>query len=211
VDESGGAPGGEGGLDHEPVETAPEDLIDDFEDADDAILDNDGRSGSWLVTNDGTGTQDPSENEAQTPVLLVPARGASRRGLHTTGGGFTDWGASVLANLNEVGGEGELYDASRYTGVRFWARSGDGLEHQARLALSSRETSTFCLTCGDHFGSDFSYSGQWREVHLPFDEMEQSGWGQERVALKPAELIAVQLLFIDGREFDLFVDDVGFY
>jgi hypothetical protein len=186
-------------------------LIDDFEDADDEILENDGRSGAWLVTNDGTGTQDPGENETQAPVLLVPARGASLRGLHTAGDGFTDWGASVLANLNEIGNEAALYDASRYTGVRFWARSGDGLQHQARVALSSRETSTFCITCGDHFGSDFSYSGQWREVHLPFVDMEQDGWGQVRPALKPAELLAVQILFVDGQEFDLFVDDIGFY
>ncbi len=211
-DETAGAPGNEGGgPGHEPVQTSPEDLIDDFEDLDDEILENDGRKGAWLVTNDGTGTQDPGENESQLPVLLMPARGASRRGLHTTGNGFTDWGASVLANLNQVGNQAALYDASRYAGVRFWACSGDGLEHEARLALSSRETSTYCFTCGDHFGSDFSYSGQWREVFLPFADMEQDGWGQVRPALKPAELIAVQFLFIDGLEFDLVVDDIGFY
>jgi hypothetical protein len=211
-DTAGGAPGEEGGAPgHEPVETFPEDLIDDFEDTDDEILANDGRSGSWIVTNDGTGAQDPGENESQLPVLLVPARGTSQRGLHTAGKDFTDWGASVLANLNEIGNEAALYDASRYTGVRFWARSGDGLEHEARLALPSRETTTFCLTCGDHFGSDFPYSGQWREVHLPFEDMQQDGWGQVRPALKPAELLAVQLLFVDGLAFDLVVDDIGFY
>src|SRR5690606_32576984 len=142
----------------------------------------------WMVSNDGTGTQTPGQGESLAPELLTPARGQSKRGLHTKGSGFTDWGASALAHLNEDGGASALYDASRYTGVRFWARSGDGLEHTGRLALPSRETSTICLKCGDHFGSDFSYSGEWREVRLPFEDMKQTGWGQKRAALKPAEL-----------------------
>lgn len=208
----GGAPIGEGGAPgHDPVEGPAAELIDDFEDGDDEILAHEGRAGSWVVSNDGSGTQLPGEGERPLPSVLDTPRGTSRRALRTMGSGFVGWGASLLANLNQGSSGAGLYDASQYTGVRFFAKSGDGLEHKARLAVSSRETSTQCLVCGDHFGSDFTYSGEWREVKLPFKAMRQDGWGQPRFALRPAEIIAIHFLFIDGKMFDLIIDDVGFY
>jgi hypothetical protein len=186
------------------------DLIDDFEDGDDVILGNDGRQGTWYVANDGMGIQDPGSGELVAPAALLPARDQSLRALHTSGGGFSVWGAFVRAYLRVEGGTNQPYDASRYTGVRFFARSGDDEEHLAFLMLPTVETTT-CPGCGDHFGTEFNYSSEWQEYRLPFDEMEQRGLGPPRPALMKREIVAVQVLFEDGVAFDLWIDDLGFY
>jgi hypothetical protein len=200
--------GGEGSAGAPAVEI---DLIDDFEDGDDVISANDGRVGTWYASNDGSGTQEPSEGDLVEPALLAPARDASQRALHTFGGGFTTWGAFVRANLRVgAAGANQPYDASDYTGVRFWARSGDDEQHAAFLVLPSADT-TMCPGCGDHFGTEFEYSSEWQEYHLPFDEMEQRGFGAPRPALVTSEILAVQILFEDDVDFDIWIDDVGFY
>jgi hypothetical protein len=212
----GGDQGGTAGFGGEgsagaPASTIDEDLIDDFEDGDDAISENDGRVGTWYVSNDGSGTQEPSQGEPVEPELLAPARDASQRALHTSGEGFMTWGASVRANLRAgAAGANQPYDASGYTGVRFWARSGDGEAHSAYLMLPSIDT-TMCPGCGDHFGTEFDYSSDWQEYRLPFDEMEQRGFGAPRPALATSGIIAVQVLFEDDVDFDVWIDDIGFY
>ncbi len=200
--------GGEAG--GEAVAVTDPDLVDDFEDGDDVILESDGRQGTWFVSNDGMGTQDPGSGEPVVPEMLVPLRDQSRRALHTSGGGFSVWGAFVRAYLRVEAGTNAPYDASRYTGVRFFARSGDDEEHSAFLMMPTVETTT-CPGCGDHFGTEYKYSSEWQEYRLPFDEMEQRGFGPPRPALMKREVVAVQVLFEDGVDFDLWIDDVGFY
>lgn len=201
--------GGEAGDGATVVEPDP-DLIDDFEDGDDSILESDGRQGTWVVSNDGNGDQEPGNAEPVIPALLVPARDQSERALHTSGGGFDLWGAYVRAYLRVEAGNNRPYDASRHTGVRFFARSGDDEEHSAFLQVPTLET-TMCPGCGDHFGSEFTYASEWREYRLPFDEMEQRGLGPPRPALAEMQVVAVQVLFEAGVDFDLWIDDIGFY
>ncbi len=213
----GGTQGGTAGLGEggeasagAPAAEPDRDLIDDFEDGDDVILPNDERSGTWYVFNDGSGIQEPGGPDQVTPALLAPVRDASERGLHTFGSGFMLWGASVRANLRAAAGAPQPYDASRYTGVRFWARSGDDEEHAAFLLVPSVGT-TMCPGCGDHFGTEFEYSSEWQEYRMPFDEMRQRGFGMPRPALAKREIIAVEILFEGGVDFDVWIDDIGFY
>jgi hypothetical protein len=201
--------GGEAGAETSTVESDPN-LIDDFEDGDDAILTNDDRQGTWYVSNDGMGLQEPGMQEDMTPSMLVPTRDASRRALHTSGSGFSVWGAFVRAYLRVSGARNEPYDASGYTGVRFWARSGDDEEHSAFLMLPSVKTTT-CPGCGDHFGSEFQYTSEWQEFRMPFDAMKQRGFGPPQPALVTEEIVAVQILFADDVDFDVWIDDIGFY
>jgi hypothetical protein len=208
---SGGADGGAGGEAGEGADTPsiPIDLIDDFEDGNAAILPNDGREGKWYVMNDGSGTQKPSAQDTIVPPLLDAPRGKSKRALHTVGGGFFAWGAYIRANLRTGMMNNVPYDASRYTGVRFFARSGDGDKHSAIFMLPTVGTS--CPGCTNHFGTKFEYSSEWQEYFLPFNEMKQQGFGMPGAKLKPKEIVAVQVQFDNNVDFDLWIDDIGFY
>lgn len=200
--------GGAGGAPSGTVELDP-DLIDDFEDGDGKILPNDGRSGSWYVSNDGTGMQAPKGDVKPEP--LMPERDGSERALHTSGRNFRIWGAVLGANLRAEGNSNQPYDASRYTGVRFWARSGDGMKRSAYLSLPTSET-TRCPGCRDHFGTKFEYEREWKEFRLPFSEMKQRGVvGMPRPKFDARQIVAIEFTFDVNVEFDLWIDDIGFY
>src|SRR4029079_3804044 len=70
-------------------------LIDDFEDNDQAIIEQEGRSGAWYAGNDGKGMQTPRSESPLLPSLLEPPRAESRHGAHTWGGPFPTWGALI--------------------------------------------------------------------------------------------------------------------
>ena len=78
-----------------------------------------GRTGAWFVIDDGTSTNiSPRGEFAQN--LIPGGRDASRYAAHMTGFGFTDWGAAMGLSLD---GDGQPYDASPTSGVRFWMKS----------------------------------------------------------------------------------------
>src|SRR5262245_29503993 len=66
--------------------------IDDMEDMDGSITMAGGRQGAWYSYNDGTGMQTPPVDPmGMTPFpmsMLMPARGSSKYGAHTSGMGF---------------------------------------------------------------------------------------------------------------------------
>lgn len=116
-------------------------LIDDMESGTNLILQEGGRQGAWYLYNDltETGVQMPEgpfvptaggapNSDNTVPETLYSAR--------TSGTGFTEWGAGIGFNINDVGcamvdEEGVcideppipmLYDVSAYTGVSFYTR-----------------------------------------------------------------------------------------
>lgn len=221
---SGGTPGGNGGggagtgaaaatggAAGGGATAAVVDLIDDFEDGNSQILPSEGRSGFWQTTNDGAGVQTPS-SDAALSATLEPARGDSSRALHTTGSGFDRWGAAVRTDFNQQGFESQAYDVSGYTGLKLWARTGNGDTDTVRVQIVTPGTEDGCFTCADHFGSDAQLTAEWQEFTLPFAEMEQQGWGMPQLSSFDLEnALGLQFTFARNDDFDVWIDDVGFY
>jgi endo-1,4-beta-D-glucanase Y len=138
---SGGAGAGGGpavGPDGCPVEPG---LIIGFEDQTYEVPANEGRAGIVDTFNDGTGTQETTIEEDGTDPC-------NKYVLHTTGSGFTSWGAgvgSVFAGTFDqaaADGEGEFvppengYDASQYTAISFRAKAGGNQQNPVRFNIS---------------------------------------------------------------------------
>jgi hypothetical protein len=191
-----------------------ENMIDDFEDTNPAILAQQGRMGSWYVGNDGMGTQTPRMDQPLVPSQLEPARADSRRGAHTFGGPFESWGALIGTEL----GPDDGYDLSGYQGMRLWVRSGapfGGGARSVRLNLPTPGTNTgagVCTVCSDHFGADIPLSSQWQQVTIAFSSLEQRGFGRPLLPQPDlAQVTSLQLSFGPNVTFDLWIDDIELY
>jgi hypothetical protein len=111
-----------------PVE---DDLISDFK-IDNGVFPTDGRSGGWYTYGDksGFGTLIPAEGGGATPDFDTGNPNCSGPGsLHVISTGFADWGSAMgvdfAPKVNTDAGvvaKGP-YDASKYKGIAFWARS----------------------------------------------------------------------------------------
>jgi hypothetical protein len=110
---------------------AMDDLISDFK-MDNGVFPVDGRTGGWYTYGDrsGLGTLTPKEGGAAAPDLDTGNPNCSGPGsLHVISMGFADWGSAMGVDIApkvalEAGGTTKgTYDASKYKGIAFWARS----------------------------------------------------------------------------------------
>jgi hypothetical protein len=188
-------------------------MIDDFEDGDNDILEQAGRSGGWYAANDGQGTQTPAPNTPLLPSLLMPPRGMSTRGVHTFGGPFAQWGALIGVSLSSD----EAYDLSDYDGISFWVRSGalaPGAANRVRFMLPTAQTNDGggCTICNDHFGVFVPLTPQWTRIEVDFSEVTQEGFGEPELPSPDLTTVsAIQFIFPQDVSFDLWVDDVELY
>ena len=176
-------------------------LIDNVEDGDVFF----GSSGSWVVFNDATG--------AQTPVISsdLAVRGGprgSRYAVHSTGKGFTDWGAGFGVAL------GCGYDVGRYDGVRFKIKASGARQLALQLVtlqLLPDEFGGRCVSddCNDFYQARLSVPDRgWYECTVPFEALAQSGWGRPE-ALDLSAVSGVQWSFgVEDLPYDVWVDDV---
>jgi hypothetical protein len=190
-------------------------VVDDFEDGNAAILEQEGRSGSWYVANDGQGMQTPRQGMLVLPSSFDPPRGGSAHGVHTFGGPFPTWGALIGTTFAASGGG--TYDLRRYQGLRFWVRSGTmgpGSAKKVRFNLRTPATvmGGSCMICNDHFGADVPLTSQWVQIDVPLASLKQTGYGQPMLTTPDlAHAMGIELLFVTGVSFDLWIDDVELY
>jgi len=207
----------------EPV-PADTGLIDDLEDGDDQILVIGGRAGFWHTFNDATpgGKQTPDPEGELTLEEGGPE--GSAYCLHTTGSGFTEWGAGLGFDLNDQsavsGGAAAKgpFDASGTAGITFKAKGNTYIRVafpvQAVIPLEEGGT---CLTstvegedCYDVHGIGFSLTKDWKRFEVPFAKLTQEGWGKV-TEFDLTTLLGVQFLIPPGVDFDVYIDEIAFY
>lgn len=215
----GGDTGGAGGA----LAIAPGNMIDDLDDADDAILPLGGRAGYWFAYNDMTpgGQMKP----APDGDFLPEACGPSGKGhcVHVTGTGFRDWGAGVGFYLNAPGigaAAPRPYDASRHRGIAFWARGNVPVRLSIPVAgVFPVEEGGTCVwpadpnsreQCHDTHGALVRLTPEWRQFVVPFADLRQAGFGKV-VPWDSTKLMDVQFDVGRNLSFDISIDEIGFF
>jgi len=198
------------------------DYLDDMEDGNATILGRDGRIGDWYTFHDATaGTLNPDMGAKPVMEPIVGGRcGASTKAMRVTGSGFTDYGAGFGFTLKYVGKE-TPYDATRFSGITFWARVGETSVTQIQLGIGdqwSRPDGGHCtieagpMTCYDNFGSLLTFTPTWQRYTLRFGQTQQRNFGLPRAALDTTALMAVEFGIPPGAPvFDIWVDDIAFF
>jgi hypothetical protein len=210
---AGGGTAGSGG-----TATGP-DLVDGFEDEDLTLEQTDGRGGVWYLVGDGTvGTVGPD------PLVCSPNSGAPVElggyAMHITATGFTGSGSILGADLRNLK---KVYDASRFTGIRFWAKVGVGknTKHRVQLADATTDkaggkcnpaaTAVAAEKCDDHFGFAATFTTSWAQYSITFKQMTQLGWGKAGTALDKAALYGLQFTAKPKLDVDLWLDQIEFF
>jgi hypothetical protein len=185
---SGVSTGGTGSLPTSCSALIATDVISDFEGGTAKLNPVAGRDGSWFIFDDGTGTSTPVKIP-NTP-LDAEAGGAcdSAYAFHTTGSGYSDWGAGIGTDfVPKVAEVRQTYDVSSYSAIGFRAKAAAPVE--IRLSISDQNTAEeggVCNPtavsgdpdrCGDYFGTNVVLSTEWEDYTVPFASMTQRGWG----------------------------------
>lgn len=223
---SGGTPAGGSGGGGTGGTAVDRDLIDDFEANNNSIVTVSGRQGYWYTFTDGTdGTITPAEGASVRPTALDPPRDESTRALHVVcSEAFTSWGAGFGFDLANK----RIYDASAYTGVRFWVRSGDDItgDHPdlslrvktADIVKTTDNENGTCPPSSDWVAADcdnahqalFPVTATWTEISVAFADLAQEDWGYQ-VDFDPTRTIAVQFQVPADVTFDVWIDDIRLY
>jgi hypothetical protein len=202
--------------------------VSDFESGKADVLAVGGRGGSWFLFDDGTGMQTPPKTPNVT--LVAEAGGAcnSMFGFHTTGSGFTVFGAGFGADFAPKAAGATLstvYDASAYSGVALFAKSAAPIS--LRVSVSDHGTApegmvcadttdkTNMMRCGDYFGSDVMLGTDWQDYVLPFAMMTQRGFGLPvTTGIDKSKVYTIRAQIKGSAAapgvYDIWIDDVRF-
>jgi hypothetical protein len=191
-----------------------EELIDDLNDGDRFVPRINGRVGSWTDSHDGTpgGVMSPDPVDPFVPTQTGdPCR---KYAAYVKGMGFSDWGANLWFGL------GAPYDASKYSGISFWARVDSATSLVLRVAFPDKDTQPdggICKTnvtgptaCYDHYGTRITLTSSWKKLTLAFKDLSQDGWGLQGTAFDPASLYEVLFEIPVNAAFSIWIDDVAF-
>ena len=201
-------------------------LISDFETGKAEVIATAGRDSSWFLYSDGTGTQTPVKI-ANTP-LAAEAGGAcgSAFAFHTTGTGFTIWGAGVGTDFAPKTAMARTpYDLSPYSGVAFRAKAA--ATTPLRVSISDTNTApegmkcvdttdaTNAARCGDYFGAEVTLSAEFQDFTIKFADLKQRGFGLPvATGLEKTKAFTLRMQVKGSAQapasFDLWLDDVRF-
>jgi len=196
-----------------------EEIIDDMEDGDQDIRPIAGRLGAWFTLNDGT------IGASQTPAGLfimnsIPSRrGTSLYAARTTGHGFKSWSPLFGFWMNkQPAGLKQPYDARKYAGISFWARTNATSPIAVRVVVPNTDTDPDGKMCGeagsggcsDHFGKNIAATSTWVKHVIRFADLAQAGWGRKVESFDAKTVYGVEFQFDVGSEFDCWIDDVSF-
>lgn len=203
--------------------TAADLLIDDLDDGDGAVKAIGSRKGYWYTFNDGT----PAAVQVPTSSATVPFKptaggypATSMFAATTSGPAFTTWGAGIGFHFNEAGSNLCAYNASVYSGIKFWAKTTAPLKAMVQIPATTAQASLtatdapacFGTMCNDHFYLAVPVTAAWTEFTIDFAAatFKQEGWGTPATFDK-SKLIGVQFQVGKGVAFNFSVDGITFY
>jgi hypothetical protein len=195
------------------------DLIDDMEAGTGWICNGNGRVGYWYTYVDSytsSSSITPAPGDIAKPALMSTARDTSQYAMHVYGK-FTEYaGFGFLLNLAVQGEVPSIYDASGYTGIKFWAK-GSPSDMEVRAQMPSTSTvangGTCALTsCMPNLELLSSLSTSWKQFTVPFSYLT----GGSVTPLKPSNLWTIEFGPYNSSgnldtSFDIWIDDVTFY
>jgi hypothetical protein len=193
----------------------PTNLIDDMAAGTASILPHGGRIGSWYTYDDGTAgaVQTPAAFATCTPALIPGGYCGSTHAQHTSGSGFTTWGAGIGFDFNgKVIGSPMPYDVSAFTGIVFSARGTPAVRFMvtAPATIPVAQGGSCTTKCSDSFGTSIALSSAWEQYAIPFSSLKQIGWGT-KVAFDLTTALSVLFQVAQNQSFDFWITDVGFY
>ena len=200
------------------VGTAADLLIDDLEDDNNAIAMLGQRAGFWYTYNDGSSLQIPPSG-ATLPFPPTAGGHSVNFSAHTSGPAFTLWGAGLGLDFNNKTGKPCPYNASAYSGIKFWAKGSPTVRATVKtpalipVAAGGTCVGTAASACEDYFGMATPLTAAWAQYTLGFEgagAVTQDTWGV-RAAFDKTQILSVQFQVAVGAPFDFSIDDVTFY
>ena len=193
-------------------------LIDDLEDGDNVIAETDGRRGYWFTFHDRS--EDAEQYPADAFEPTPGGRAGSSYAAHTTGSGYSLWGAGMGLSLNAQDGLTCGYDASACRGISFWAKSDSTAPDTVRLRIATEETTPqrtggscgapYETWCHNDFGVAVTLSADWKQYRFDWDELSQEGgWGL-MTGFNPTRIVLLQWQVSSNVSFDFWVDEIAF-
>jgi endoglucanase len=169
----------------------------------------DGRGGNWFTFVDPNGS---TVTPSGWPFKMGTVGRNGSRGAPRMSGKMASAGDAVYAGmgvwLTDPTGP---YDASKYTGVTFWAK-GPG---RVRFEIPDVHTGPeggICKDCYNDFGIVLALEPDWRKYTIRFEWLQQrSGWGEPYPALQTDQILKLEWEFNGaGRAYDITIDDIAF-
>jgi endoglucanase len=202
---------------NEEVELAscPRGRVDDGEDGNNQIMPISGRGGYWYTYSDKAGsTIDPPAGEAGGTFSMSEG-GAKGSALSARMRGKIGRANIVFAGMgfSFVDPKGP-YDASKFDGLAFFAKAGEGSTSSVRMKVPDVNTDKdgkVCTECYNDFGADLTLTSAWKRYVVPFATMKQlSGWGAPHPdGIDKTKLYGVQWQVASpGAAYDIWVDEV---
>ena len=185
------------------VATGEAPLIANFENCTIDVPANEGRSGYWVVFDDGT-----------SGTLSLDAEAGA---AHFHSSGWSDWGSGVNCHIAPVRNNTDncTYNASHYAGVRLRARGKGSVilraASVANIAIHNGGTCKRGYNCYDLPGERIVLTDAWRTIEIPFCRMAPEGWGGKAAPLDPAEIVGFHFIFYAGQPIDFWLDDFEFF
>jgi endoglucanase len=196
---------------------APEGLIDDGEDSNNATAFVSGRGGYWYTFVDDAGSTVWPTAGAQGGTFEMSPGGAEGTKFAAMFKGKIGAGAVLFSGMgmNFLDPKGP-YDASQYGGISFWAKKGANSTGNVRLKIPDNNTDPdggVCSECFNDFGIDLKLSTEWQRFIVPWKAMKQmKGWGRPRkVAIDNASVYGIQFQVNEaGADYEIYVDEIRF-
>jgi hypothetical protein len=195
--------------------TVGEVLIDDLDDGDNGIRPIGSRTGYWYTFNDGTATQVPAPTALFKGTMPghLPATGLSAT---TSGPAFTKYGAGMGFDFNNRAMKSCPYDASPYTGIKFWAKANTAavmIKAMIKIPATTPTTAdsgTCAAMCEDHYNTKPMLTTAWAQYTMAFATITQDGFGP-KVTFDKTKILAMQFQVSENTAFNYSIDDITFY
>ncbi len=192
-------------------------LIADGENNSNQIADIQGRGGYWYTFVDDAGSTVVPEAGKNGGTFQMTEGGANGTKYAAHMSGTVGGGNAVYVGMgfNFVDPKGQ-YDASKYKGVKFWAKKGPGSADKVKLKVPDKATDPdgkICKECFNDFGMDLTLRDEWTEYVIPFSSMKQDKtWGSPHPdGVDPATIYGMQFQFNQtGQPFDMWLDEIEF-